>query len=138
MEPLSCLWLIQEGSLDMASEDVGKRGGVPTLLQLQIARRGIVTIETKSRMKKRRPQDEQRRMMTRNKALLNNTQCRVGSPVGMLPVRSVHNQGAAATDCREGGAVSSTPPLPLVLLIVHWDHREVVRYFAQLRMMVYW
>ena len=156
MDTLQCLRVLQ-GSLaeeiPSSAEEIGKRGGVPLLLQ--IARhRQLVPIGENGKKK-----DQLAQVPPQIQATTEEEQCRISSlhvlsaccsydpfilkyagrdnlPPAVL-AQIVEEEAALSNDKQQtsaGGGGSADVAVAamalLVRMIVHWDHREVVRFFA--------
>ena len=135
LDPLSCLRILQ-GSVaedtSSSSEDIGRRNGVPLLLQ--IARQGLVSKQL----------DSQQKEQCRVAALHILSACCSHDPFLLkyggrshLPpavLAQIVEEEAALSNDEFGGDGSADVAVAamalLVRVIVHWDHREVARYFA--------
>eukprot|EP00984_Skeletonema_dohrnii_P002441 scaffold842_cov101-Skeletonema_dohrnii-CCMP3373.AAC.3 len=126
MDNLTCLRVLQGSLAEESSsyaDEIGKRGGVPLLLQ--IARRGIVS---QSDNKKKQQQQHQSDIDS----------CRRDSlPPSVLAqiveeeASSSSSSSSSSNNSKEGSVDVSVAAMALLIrLIVHWDNREATRYFA--------
>ncbi|KAL7535198.1 hypothetical protein ACHAXR_006334, partial [Thalassiosira sp. AJA248-18] len=145
LDPLSCLRILQ-GSLSeevtSSAEDIGRRGGVPLLVQ--IARQGMLLGKKKQQL------DSQQNEQCRIASLHILSACCSHDPFLLkyagrdtLPpailAQIVEEEAVLSNNPQQGGVGGGVGPSAdvavaamalLVRLIVHWDHREVVRFFA--------
>jgi len=150
MDNLTCLRVLQGSLAEESSsyaDEIGRRGGVPLLLQ--IARQGIIASSTKSDNTQQQQQQQQSDI----------DQCRTAS-IHILSACCSHDSfilkyagrdslppsvlaqiveeeasslsSSSTKNNSNGGSadVSVAAMALLIRLIVHWDHREAVRYFA--------
>ena len=130
MDNLQCLRVLQ-GSLaeesSSSAEEIGRRGGLPLLLQ--IARKGI-PLEPST--------DEQCRAASihilsaccSHDSFILKYAGRESLPPAML-AQIVEEEAAASANGIGGSADVAVAVMALLIrLIVHWDHREAIRFFA--------
>jgi hypothetical protein len=135
MDNLQCLRVLQ-GSLaeesSSSAEEIGRRGGLPLLLQ--IARQGIPSIE----QQQQKFDMEQCRSVSvhilsaccSHDSFILKYAGRESLPPSLL-AQIVEEEAAASANGNGGSADVAVAVMALLIrLIVHWDHRDAIRFFA--------
>lgn len=143
MGNLQCLRTLQGALSEESSsyaDEIGRRGGVPLLLQ--IARRGIASKSDKNQhhqQQQRQSDIDQCRTASihilsaccSHDSFIRKYAGRDSLPPSIL-AQIVEEEASSSSNNMNGGSVdiSVAAMALLVRLIVHWDHREAIRYFA--------
>jgi len=144
MDNLTCLRVLQGSLAEESSsyaDEIGRRGGVPLLLQ--IARRGIVSQSENKKQQKQQQQSDIDSCRTASIHIL--SACcshdsfilkyagRDSLPPSVLAqiVEEEASSSSSSNNSKEGSVDVSVAAMALFIrLIVHWDNREATRYFA--------
>ena len=136
MDNLQCLRILQGSLAEESSshaDEIGRRGGVPLLMQ--IARRGVVPISDK----KQQQQPDIDKCRTASVHIL--SACcshdsfilkyagRDSLPPSVL-AQMVEEEALSTDNDKGSGDLSVAVMALLIRLIVHWDHREAMRFFS--------
>jgi hypothetical protein len=136
---LQCLRVLQGSLAEESSsyaDEIGRRGGVPLLLQ--IARQGIASSKSDSRQQQQKSDIDQCRTASIHilsaccslDSFILKYAGRESLPPSVL-AQIVEEEASSSKNSNEGSADVAVAAMALLIrLIVHWDHREAIRYFA--------